>query len=149
MNNNKNTSHSNNNCNQRKQYTCTTTHKPSRPPPPIQSPPLLFYSTFKVLNCHYEEDRDLFIFVLTSQQLIIVLLRIHGLSALDSASGSVISSETLSTYAKHVQTQSIKTGAKLAWSESGAEAVVSKRGQYLATLFPLLSFNSSRFKPNL
>ena len=44
-------------------------------------------------------------------------------SALDSASGSVLSSDVLSTYANVTNNR----GAKLAWAESEAEAVVSKR----------------------
>ena len=48
-------------------------------------------------------------------------------SALDSASGSVLSSEALSAYAKHTQYRQNNRGAKLTWAESGAEVVDSKR----------------------
>ena len=48
-------------------------------------------------------------------------------SSLDSASGSVLSPEALSTYTQSTRNFQNNRVAKLALAESGAEAVVSKR----------------------
>ena len=47
--------------------------------------------------------------------------------ALDSASGSVLSSETLSAYSQSTRSCQNNWRAKQAWAESKAEARVSKR----------------------
>ena len=56
-------------------------------------------------------------------------------SALDSASGSVLSSETLGAYTQSTRNCQNNRGAKLAWSES---KVKSSRFEKSLTAFPLI-----------
>ena len=59
-------------------------------------------------------------------------------SALDSASGSVLSSEALSAYAQSSHNCQNYRGTKQAWAESKVKAVVSKRAYASAADFTKL-----------